>query len=36
MILRFKCERLHYFLNSHYDVVVYKDKITIGNSVILY
>ncbi|CAD8105928.1 unnamed protein product [Paramecium sonneborni] len=31
MILQFKCERLHYILNTHYIVTVYKDKMTIGN-----
>ncbi|CAD8203697.1 unnamed protein product [Paramecium octaurelia] len=31
MILQFKCERLHYILNTHYIVSVYNDKLTIGN-----
>lgn len=35
MILQFKCERLHYFINSHYIVNVYKDKLTIGNKVLV-
>ncbi|CAD8088969.1 unnamed protein product [Paramecium primaurelia] len=32
MILQFKCERLHYLLNTHYVVNVYKDKLTIGKN----
>ncbi|CAD8095487.1 unnamed protein product [Paramecium sonneborni] len=32
MILQFKCERLHYILNTHYVVNVYKDKLTIGKN----
>ncbi|CAD8097430.1 unnamed protein product [Paramecium primaurelia] len=32
MILQFKCERLHYILNTHYIVTVYNDKLTIGNN----
>ncbi|CAD8097487.1 unnamed protein product [Paramecium sonneborni] len=32
MILQFKCERLHYLLNTHYVVNVYKDRLTIGKN----
>ncbi|CAD8091740.1 unnamed protein product [Paramecium primaurelia] len=30
MIRQFKCERLHYILNTNYIVAIYKDKLTIG------
>ncbi|CAD8201836.1 unnamed protein product [Paramecium octaurelia] len=31
MILQFKCERLHYLLNTNYILTLYKDRLTIGN-----